>query len=381
MKRSVFGILIGASLAFGTAAASFAAEDADAYAKGRDAIFAEDWARGERLFEDFLRRFPASAWSDDAHYWLGMALYERGQADRAYATLKTMDERHPGSPWADDARVLMLRCAETLLRHERGDGPLSGQPGNQVTVGSGTTEYEAFIERSTRDRSSKVQLLAIDTMLVARPEKAAEFLELLPRLSGAGAPREATGLVLDRFFGDSRVKVTIERYERGFTEENVAVIVRSGDQVVLLHLSEALEELVRPATPSQRFNAGLLGEIREKLVSAEQSLIREGGPGTIELAPRPGIQAHSAIVKVVDGEVHYYRGSDETLRVVVLNKGAGFRADNVRIFVESASGVTEIHLAEARSLTADGARAGLSVAALRYLQATLAIIEISLTRP
>src|SRR5688572_29365420 len=161
-------------------AAAPAGPDQDLYARGRDAVFAEQWSGARQALEEMIRRFPASGHADDAHYWLGVALYELGESDRAYQTLKQMQGRYPDSPWNDDARALMVRCAEASLlsrpASRTGDGP--DRPRRD--------EYEAFLERSTHDSSSKVQPLAIDTVLGSRPEKAAE---LLPRLSAGQAAR------------------------------------------------------------------------------------------------------------------------------------------------------------------------------------------------
>ena len=57
--------------------------------------------------------------------------------------------------------------------------------------------------------------------------------------------------------------------------------------------------------------------------------------------------------------------------------------DNIRIFVESRSGVREVGLKEARSLSsggASGSSSGLTDTSVRYLKAALAIIEIDLNR-
>jgi len=361
-------------LAMATGAAQ-ARPDQDLYARGRDAVFAERWDEARKVLEDLIRRHPNSSHADDAHYWLGMALYESHEPDRAYGILKQMQERFPESPWSDDGRVLMVRCAEAAL--------LAGSP-ERSSRGAGETdvtdptvriaEYEAFLQRSTRDTSSRVQLLAIDTVLGARPEMAPE---LLPRLSSGRASREATGIVLDRFFGGARVKVLMERTSLGFTEGNVAVMVRTGDRVEPLGLHEALELAGPAGRGSKRFDAEILDELREKLVEAERTLIEPAGPGTIE-STDDGL-SRSAIIKVVDGEVHYYRNGDETSRIVVLNRQAGFNPGNVRVFVETLSGMKELPLNEARGLKAGGSE-GIGDPTVRYLKAALAIIEIDLTR-
>jgi hypothetical protein len=357
------------ALALGTVPfTAHAGPDQDLYARGRDAVFSERWTEAREALEDLIRRYPDSSHADDAHYWLGMALYEMSEPDRAYLTLKQMQARFPESPWNDDGRALMVRCAEAALLARPGSrgGDGSERPRRE--------EYEAFLDRSTSDSSSKVQLLAIDTVLGSRPGKAAE---LLPRLSSGQASRQAAGMVLDRFFGGERVKVTMEHPSQGFTEGNVAVMVRRGESVAHLALSEALELVGPNARRDGRFDAATISQIREKLIRAEKGLVETGGPGSIESAP--GDQSMSAIVKVVDGEVHYYRNGDETTRIVVLRRQAGFHAGNVRVFLENAGGIREIPLETARGLNPDGLP-GMGEATVRYLKAALAIIEIDLTR-
>jgi hypothetical protein len=348
--------------------AAYAGPDQDLYSRGRDAVFAEQWTVARQALEEMIRRFPESGHADDAHYWLGVSLYEMGEPDRAYQTLKQMQGRYPDSPWNDDGRALMVRCAEAALlarpASRSGDG--TDRPHRD--------EYEAFLERSTHDSSSKVQLLAIDTVLGSRPEKAPQ---LLPRLSSGQASREAAGMVLDRFFGSERVKVTMEHPDQGFTEGNVAIMVRRGDAVSYLGLTEALD-LVHPgARRDGRFDADTVAQIRDKLIRAEKGMVETGGPGSVESTPDGN--SMSAIVKVVDGEVHYYRNGEETTRIVVLRRQAGFHAGNVRVFLENAGGIHEIPLATARGLHPGGA-IELSEPTVRYLKAALAIIEIDLTR-
>ena len=364
-------LLAAAALAL-AAGAAMADEAQDVYSAGREAVFAERWADVRRTFEDFTRRFPTSAYADDAHYWLGMALYELGESERAYAVLKAMNANYPGSPWGDDGRALMIRCAEAVLKSAQPPRRASARP-----VAAPLMEYESFIERSTSDTSSKVQLLAIDTMLVTRPDKASV---LLPRLSDTKAPSDAASMVLDRFFGADRVKVTLEDPMGGLTESNVAVLVRNGDTVTHLTLSQALD-VIRPPAGSMdaRFDHRVVSEIRDRLLATERQMVREGDAGSVEArAGREG-EAMSAIVKVVDGEVHYYRNGSEVTRIVVLRRQAGFNDRNVKIFTETREGLRELSLEEARRIPSAAARLGLTEGTVRYLKAALAIIEIDLS--
>jgi len=370
--------LIGVTLLLLLAGPVRAAGDQDLYDRGRTAVFEERWQDARRTFEDFARRYPASPYADDAQYWLGMAWYELGDPEQAYAVLKTMTSQYPDSPWNDDGRVLMVRCAEAVLK-DASQTPAGAPRVTVSTPSARLAEYESFIEQSTQDSNSKVQLLAIDTMLGSKPGKAPE---LLPRLNNGKASREAADMVLDRFFGGDRVKVTLEDPDGGLTDGNVAVMVRQGEGVDYLTLSEAIA-LARSAPGASRvppYDDATVTEIRDKLIRTEQSLTREGDPGSVEMLPTNGGRSMSAIVKVVDGEVHYYRNGSETTRIVVLKRQGGFNADNIKIFFDDGATVSELSLAEARSISASGGPHGLSEPTVRYLKAALAIIEIDLTR-
>ena len=102
---------------------ALAGADQDLYGRGRDAVFAEKWSEARQALEDLIRRFPASPHADDAHYWLGMALYQMSEPDRAYQVLKQLQGRFPESPWNDDGRALMVRCAGWRSRTARDPHP------------------------------------------------------------------------------------------------------------------------------------------------------------------------------------------------------------------------------------------------------------------
>lgn len=377
MRRAgSFLLVIAMSLAAGGAVLAVG-EDQTLYEEGRNAVFEERWKDARRIFEDLTRRYPQSAHSDDSRYWLGMSFYEMGDPEQAYAILKELNTLYPDSPWSDDSRVLMVRCAEAALRRAVDRAAPGGLRADRPA--DPRSEYRAFIEKSTRDASARVQVLAIDTMLGTNPGRAPE---LLPRLSGDRTSREAADLVLDRFFGGDRVKVTLESPMLGLRDGNVAIMVRQNDRITYLSLSEATDLLRGTGTPP-RFDPSITNEVREKLLQAERNLVREGDPGTVETIPGLGSRNMSAIIKVVDGEVHYYRHGDETVRILVLRREAGFTEENIRIFTEIRGNVRQIGLAQARSLSPAAPASGagpLSEATVRYLKAALAILEIDLSR-
>ena len=352
--------------------ATLAAEGAqELYGRGRTAIFEERWSDARAVFSSFTQKFPSSPLADDAQYWLGLSFLEMGQPDSAYATLKTMSTKHPDSPWNDDARALMVRCAESALREQRSAGRSTAGALAAATTG----EYEAFLEKSTRDGSSRVRVLAIDTMLESKPGRAGD---LLPRLTASDAPRGAADRVLDHFFGADLVRVTMQDPSLGLRDGNATVAIRQDETVQNLTLSQALDAVAPGAT---RYPAAIQEEIRRQLERAQRSLVQEGGPGSLQAPGSPAGNVKSAIIKVVDGEVHYYRNGSEVTRIYVLDERAGYTDRNIRIYLDTAGGSRELSLSEARGLTASGGRMGISDASSRYLRAALAIIEIHLGRP
>jgi len=366
-----------------------AAADQDEYNRGRNAVFEERWNDVREIFDDFESRFPASPHADDAQYWLGMALYELGMHERGYQVLKGLPSKHAESPWIDDARVLMVRCAEAIIKSEsgkpgfrRGDGIDPATTPSSTSTQKRIAEYEDFLDESTRDASPKVQLLAIDSVLESNPAMARE---LLLRLNAADGSPETIDMILDRFFGESLVKVTMADPSLGLTDENVAVMVRTGDTVHYLTLSDAARLAIQPNAAGAPFDPSTIAEIGTSILAAQRHYVRDAGhvrdagrargsEGDTEV---PG----ATIVKVMDGELHHYRSGAETTRILVLNRDAGFRADNIRVYVEGKSGISEIPLEEARAFTARNNPLGLSAGTINYLKAALAIIEIDLTRP
>ncbi len=347
-----------------------AAEGAqELYDRGRAAVFEERWSDARAVFSSFVQKFPSSPLADDAQYWLGMSFLEMHQPDSAYAALKTMAAKHPDSPWNDDARALMVRCAESALKAR---GTAARSPAG---AGSETShEYEAFLERSTQDGSSRVRTLAIDSMLEAQPGRAGD---LLPRLATPDTPRGAADRVLDHFFGPDQVRVTLVDRSVGLRDGNATVAIRQDGTVQNLTVTQALDAVSPGAT---RFPAPVQEEIRRQLDSAQRSMVREGGPGSLLVPHSPDGTVKSAIIKVVDGEVHYYRSGSEVARIYVLDERAGFTDRNIKVYVDTAGGSRELSLAEARGLTSTGGRQGISDASSRYLRAALAIIEIHLSR-
>ena len=90
---------------------------ADAYRSAYTLILEENWAGARDSFEDLLKSYPRSDWSDDAEFWL---CYVGEQMDRkqetAFECYQEFLENWEESEWSDDARRNMARLANDLAQ-------------------------------------------------------------------------------------------------------------------------------------------------------------------------------------------------------------------------------------------------------------------------
>ena len=345
-----------------------AGPDQETYNDGRSLIFEEQWSKARAVFDTLLRRYPNSSFVDDALYWTAFSLYQEEKPADAYQTLRSLITRYSESPWNDDARALMVRCAEGALKQE------AGLTADRSARGESASEYRRFIEESTWDRSAQVKLVAIDTLLSQEPQKAADLLD---RFGRGSAGQEGAVVVLDRFFGKDRVKVTFDEATAGFAEGNVHVLVREGDQAVRLTLSESLEAVRGRGT--RPFTDAVRAEMSERILDAERSLVTQGEVKA-EKERRTARGRTATIVRVVDGETHYYNNGAETIRIIVLRRTAGFTPENVQVYVEGSGGIRQIPLTDLTSAFPETTVHGISADALHYLTQSLGVIQLDLNR-
>lgn len=335
------------------------------YNQGRALIFEESWAGAREVFQVLTRRHPHSPYLDDALYWTAFALFEEGEPARAYDTLQGLIERYPESPWQVDARTLMVRASEAALLE------LAGRESGHPAFADATNRYRRFLEDSTRDSNAQVSLLAIDTLLDHEPQKAPDLLRRVkPSTSNEGAE-----VLLDRFFGNEFVKVTLKDRSAGLAEGNVMVLVRSADRSSQLTLAEALDVIA--GTDDRRYSQVVVRELREKILQVERALVTQG-PILAQGQVSPGRRRTSTIVRVVDGEVHYYDNGAETMRIVVLKRAAGFSPQNVHVFVDGSNGPEEVPLEDLTGPERGPAVRGISADALLFLRQSLGVIRLDL---
>jgi tol-pal system protein YbgF len=121
------------SEAAGEAAAGAGAGEVEAYRAAYDAWRRDDSETCIDRFRDFLQTYPASAYADDAAYWLADCYFKQGDYKTAVLRFDDVVSRHPAGNKAADA---LYRQGEALLRLGPGYGKAAGKAFERVL-----TEY------------------------------------------------------------------------------------------------------------------------------------------------------------------------------------------------------------------------------------------------
>jgi len=101
-----------------------AAEEA-AYQAALDALVERfEAADSARLFQVFLRDYPASALVPNAYYWLGESYYVTQNYDLAQQAFQTLLSQHPGSRKEADALLKLGYCQIALGQRDAGEATL-----------------------------------------------------------------------------------------------------------------------------------------------------------------------------------------------------------------------------------------------------------------
>ena len=121
------------SEAAGEAAAGVGAGEVEAYRTAYDAWRREDSETCIDRFRNFLQTYPASAYADDAAYWLADCYFKQGDYKTAVLRFDDVVSRYPTGNKAADA---LYRQGEALLRLGPGYGKAAGKAFERVL-----TEY------------------------------------------------------------------------------------------------------------------------------------------------------------------------------------------------------------------------------------------------
>ena len=154
-----------------TAPAPWAEDDpADSlYKAAREALNRSDYRRAAALFEAIASRYPKSAYSGDAYYYRGFALYRAGGETNLREALRALDEQHSRFPKARtvaDANELRVRIRGELAK--RGDATAA----EQVTS---TAQAAASCPKGSGEREdgeSDIRTAALNALLQMDSESA-----------------------------------------------------------------------------------------------------------------------------------------------------------------------------------------------------------------
>lgn len=86
---------------------------ADAYRSGLEQMRIGDFEAARATFESFVAQNPDTTFSDNAHFWTGVALEKLGLYDRAIVSYSDVFRNYPAE---DRAPVAMYRLAEVFLK-------------------------------------------------------------------------------------------------------------------------------------------------------------------------------------------------------------------------------------------------------------------------
>ncbi len=106
------------------------------YREGYAAVLGEQWARARKSFAELQRRYPGSAFADDAAYWTAYSWKDQDPAKAATLYRKLLRD-FPQSPYLDDAvaDLRMLEVGQELARMEEfRTAPI---PRHEIRIGIG----------------------------------------------------------------------------------------------------------------------------------------------------------------------------------------------------------------------------------------------------
>ncbi len=118
----------------------------DVYRDAQRALDLGDWRGAEDLFDHVAEESGPE--SDAALYWQAWAQHKSGRSSLALQTLTKLESRYPESSWIDDARALQIEI-----------------------------DTRSVAEWSEEDTDEELKLYALNSLLMADPERAMPILE------------------------------------------------------------------------------------------------------------------------------------------------------------------------------------------------------------
>jgi HEAT repeat protein len=151
---------------------------AQLFQSAKDTVYNKNWQAAAEQWRSFCEQFPQSKWAAEPYYWLAYSLnqaaseigdVERQSAmrEQAMAKVEMLLVRFRDSNWAEDARMLRIELAESLVK-------------------AGKAEYKKYITHSAEAENGSginVKLVALDALLQMDEEKALPILKKIIRES------------------------------------------------------------------------------------------------------------------------------------------------------------------------------------------------------
>jgi len=136
-----------------------------------------EYASAANLFGDITRRYAASRYAGDAHYWGAFALYRTGDDQSLRLALTVLDSqkrRYPQAATARDAQTLRVRILTALARGgdqaaaqelaQRAQPPQPAQPA-QPPAGPGAVGRDSQARCASGDDDDDLRLQALNGLL------------------------------------------------------------------------------------------------------------------------------------------------------------------------------------------------------------------------
>lgn len=193
----VFSMLINTS---GHAAAQNKAAEKEVknlFLEAKRLVYSKEWQKAMEQFKKIAENFSESRLADDSLYWLGYSMNKLSQnlqnldktlkiKEDAVKNLTLLVKQYPSSKWVDDAKVLRVEIAESLVTR-------------------GLKNYKKFILDAVKEETEMdIKEVALIALLNADKEKAFSTAEKILR-QGKNPRMRAKAIFVLSQLGDSRV--------------------------------------------------------------------------------------------------------------------------------------------------------------------------------
>jgi hypothetical protein len=161
------------------------------FKEAKQAVHQNDWAEAVKRFRQIAEVFSESTLTDDSLYWMGYSMNRLSKTfenmDKLFNTqkdalvhLETLLKRYPTSKWIDDAKLLRVEIAQTLVE-------------------KGFNKYKYILNGASKDSDLDVKLTALDALLQMDKKKAFPILEKIMRSDKNPELKEKAIFILSQY--------------------------------------------------------------------------------------------------------------------------------------------------------------------------------------